>query len=81
MAFLRWIVAIGAGLVFAGKASHGTLFDGSQGRIDDLLDGLVAAAANHSLNAALLFDRQMNRHGMVDGISAGRPQRQRYGDP
>ncbi|HXM44146.1 MAG TPA: hypothetical protein VN924_23120 [Bryobacteraceae bacterium] len=49
------------GVVFflcAGETRHGSLFDGGQPRIDDLLNGLVGAAADDSLDAALLFGRE-----------------------
>ena len=41
-----------------GETRHGALFDGGQTRIDDLLNGLVGAAADDSLDAALLFGRE-----------------------
>jgi hypothetical protein len=49
----------------AGETRHGALFDGGQTRIDDLLNGLVGAAADDSPDAALLFGREMDRHGLL----------------
>jgi hypothetical protein len=49
----------------AGETRRGALFDGGQTRIDDLLNGLVGAAADDSLDAAFLFGREMDRRGLL----------------
>jgi hypothetical protein len=46
------------------KAWHSALFDGGQGSLNHLLNGLVCTATHDGLNPPLLFRCEMNCHGV-----------------
>ena len=45
------------------KTRYSALFNGGQSSLDNYLEGVVGTAVEHRLNAALLFRREMDRHG------------------
>jgi hypothetical protein len=45
------------------ETRYSALFDGRQSGLDNFLKGVIGATVEHRLNAALLFRREMDRHG------------------
>ena len=49
----------------SGETRYGALFNGRQSGLDNFLKGIIGATAEHCLNAALLFRREMDLHSVA----------------